>query len=59
MLHITPSATSAWLIWVRWKRCGATEAANAKAKSLMAKAGQLSPSPLAGISQSEGAALET
>lgn len=25
----------------------------------MAKAGQLSPSPLAGISQSEGAALET
>lgn len=40
---------------------GATKAVNAKAKrqNLMTEAGQSSPSPLAGISQSEGAALET
>lgn len=40
---------------------GTTKAANAKAKwqNLMKEAGQSSPSPLTGISQSEGAALET
>lgn len=39
----------------------ATEAADAKAtrQDLMTEAGKSSPSPLAAISQSEGAALET
>lgn len=51
-----------WLVNVGYvEGGGATEAANAKAtqQDLMTGAGQSSPSPLAGISQSEDAALET
>lgn len=53
-----------WAFRVRWMLVDGAElqkAANAKAKlqNLMTEAGQSSPSPLAGISQSEGAALET
>lgn len=51
-----------WLVWVNWKGGGgATKASDAKKnqnKRKTTKAGQLSPSLLAGISQSERAAEE-